>query len=60
MIPCGHWPLLQLCRRQNYDLAPDIPALFAFSIIGAARSWRRFALIRAPEWPQVDGIITIQ
>lgn len=60
--------LLQLFVWQEYDLAPDFPALFAF-----LEHWRREieatlhsvrishdGMIRPTEWRAVDGVIDIQ
>jgi len=60
--------LLQLFVWQDYDLAPDFPALLAFlghwrSEIGAALNSVRVAhdqLIKPAEWRAIDGVISIQ
>ncbi|WP_176597041.1 MULTISPECIES: usg protein [Sphingobium] len=60
--------LLQLFVWQEYDLAPDFPALFAFlehwrrEIEAALHSVRisHDGMIRPTEWRAVDGVIDIQ
>lgn len=60
--------LLQLFVWQDYDLAPDFPALLAFlghwrCEIDAALHSVRVAhdqLIKPAEWRAVDGVISIQ
>ena len=63
-----HPSLLQLFVWQEYDLAPDFPALFDFldywrREVEAALHSVRIAherLIRPAEWRAVDGVISIQ
>ncbi|RTL99840.1 MAG: protein usg [Hyphomicrobiales bacterium] len=62
-----HPSLLQLYVWQDYDLAPDFPALRGFlgfwerELAGALHSVRvaHHRLIRPSEWRAVDGIIAI-